>query len=249
MNELPPIVWTIAGSDNCSGAGIQADLKTYQMMGVHGCTVIAALTAQNTQQVTATQPVSAEMLNAQIDILKNDMPPRAVKIGMLGDADGVRALITQLKALNSYVVYDPVMVASAGAALLGDDVINLIKQELLPLVSLLTPNIAEAEKLSGIKIRNDADLVVAAQNILKLGARAVIIKGWQSPSFVQDFYLSEDQQFFLTSPVRTTADARGTGCPCVGTFRIRCRSDGQGQSKPVCTQCTPDWSGNAYIEL
>lgn len=206
------IVWTIAGSDNCSGAGIQADLKTFEMIGVHGCTVIAALTAQNTQEVFATQSVSADMLNAQIESLKHDMPPRAIKIGMLGDAASVRALIVQLKTLNSYVVYDPVMIASTGGNLLSDEVIDLVKNELLSCVNLLTPNLAEAEKLSGINIQTEQDLKSAADKIIALGTKSVVIKGWQHGGHALDYYHSTDHSFFLTSPLRQNADARGTGC-------------------------------------
>lgn len=207
-----PIVWTIAGSDNCSGAGIQADLKTFEMIGVHGCTVIAALTAQNTQRVYQTQSVSAEMLNAQIESLKADMPPRAIKIGMLGDAASVRALIAQLKTLDSYVVYDPVMVASTGSHLLSDEVIDLVKHELLPCVNLLTPNLVEAEKLSGINIQTEQDLKTATQKIISFGVKSVVIKGWQHNGHAMDYYQNADRSFFLISPLRAGLDARGTGC-------------------------------------
>jgi len=211
--EQRPIVWTIAGSDSCGGAGIQADLKTFAAMGVHGCTVIAALTAQNTGAVTAVESVSAQMLEAQINALKSDMPPRAIKIGMLGNADSVRALAENLKNLNSYVVCDPVMIASSGRALIGDDVVALMKEHLLPLTNLLTPNVREAEALSGVKIANDKDVVKAAMLICLLGTRAVIIKGWNNGNgFVQDFYQSAAQSFWLTSPRRRNTDARGTGC-------------------------------------
>ncbi|HRJ12760.1 MAG TPA: bifunctional hydroxymethylpyrimidine kinase/phosphomethylpyrimidine kinase, partial [Alphaproteobacteria bacterium] len=126
MSALP-VVWTIAGSDNCSGAGIQADLKTFEMMGVHGCTVIAALTAQNTLKLFQVQPVSAKILTAQIEALRTDMPPRAIKIGMLGDVDSIHALVAELNTIQAYVVYDPVMIASTGGTLLSDKVMDFVK--------------------------------------------------------------------------------------------------------------------------
>jgi hydroxymethylpyrimidine kinase/phosphomethylpyrimidine kinase/thiamine-phosphate diphosphorylase len=211
---MKPIVWTIAGSDNSGGAGIQADLKIFEMMGVHGCTIITALTAQNSHQVLKTESVSADMLAAQIDILKTDMPPGSIKIGMLGDAASVKTLIQKLKELQTYTVYDPVMIASAGASLMQNEVFDLIKSELLPLINLLTPNLNEAEKLSGLKIKSDADMVRAAEIIMSLGPKAIIIKGWHSgDGFVQDFYQDKNQKFWLTSPAREKiSDARGTGC-------------------------------------
>jgi len=209
----PPVVWTIAGSDSCSGAGIQADLKTFTAMGVHGCTVITALTAQNTFAVKSIESVSASMLQAQIDALCEDMPPRAVKIGMLGNAESIKALAKSLTELKTYVICDPVMIASSGRALIGKDVIGLMKEYLLPLVDLLTPNISEAEVLTNRKITTDAEVMGAAKDILAMGVKAVVIKGYDSGNdYMQDFYQCAGQQFWMTSPRRTNADPRGTGC-------------------------------------
>jgi len=211
--EQPPVVWTIAGSDSCGGAGIQADLKTFTAMGVHGCTVISALTAQNTFAVEKIESVSADMLLAQMNALQADMPPRAVKIGMLGDAESVKVLAAKLAELKTYVVCDPVMIASSGRALIGEDVVALMKEYLLPQTDLLTPNVREAEVLIDQRITNDNDVISAAKDILALGAKAVVIKGWNSGNgFVQDYYHGATQQFWLTSPQRKNADARGTGC-------------------------------------
>lgn len=208
-----PIVWTIAGSDSCGGGGIQADLKTLTALGAHACTVIASITAQNSEAVRAILPTASGMVAAQIVALKDDMPPRAVKLGMLGDAAGIEALVEILKELDNYVVYDPVLISSSGTKLLDFDARNAAKEKLLPDVDLLTPNIHEAEFLSGLKIKSDEDVEKAAGALLALGPSAVIIKGWSSgQDFAQDFYSNGTEKFWLASPKRAGATSRGTGC-------------------------------------
>jgi len=208
----PLVVWTIAGSDPCGGAGIQADLKTFAALGVHGCSAITSLTAQNSFAVRATESVSPAMLEAQLAALLEDLPPRAIKIGMLGDIEGIKIIGKYIEKSNTYTVFDPVMIASTGTSLIGADIIPAMKQFLFPHVDLLTPNIAEAETLLGKKISDDMDIEQAATAILKFGVKAVIIKGSVRDGFAQDFYCSKDQSFWITSPARTGKDSRGTGC-------------------------------------
>lgn len=208
-----PVVWTIAGSDPCGGAGIQADLKTFMSMGVHGCSVIAALTAQNSCSVEALESVSVPMLTAQIKTLADDMPPGAIKIGMLGNAESVKALVECLQSLTAYVVCDPVMVSSTGRPLITPDVIDLMKKILFPRVDLLTPNLAEAEAIVSKKIINDEDVEKAASSIRAFGVKAVVIKGWiGNCHYAQDYYDDGIQRFWVTSPMRQGQSARGTGC-------------------------------------
>jgi hydroxymethylpyrimidine kinase/phosphomethylpyrimidine kinase/thiamine-phosphate diphosphorylase len=208
-----PIVWGIAGSDSCAGAGLQADLKTLTALGAHGCTIVTSVTAQNSAAVRGIESVSPEMLSAQIEALREDMPPQAIKIGMLGDAAGVRVLAEALGKIGVYTVYDPVMLSSSGAPLLGSDTLAAMREVLLPRVDLLTPNLAEAEALTGLTIRSDADVEQAATALLKSGAKSVFIKGWDAgKGFVQDFYRRGATSFWLTLPKHSGAVPRGTGC-------------------------------------
>jgi len=208
-----PIVWTIAGSDNSGGAGIQADLKTFLSLGVQGCSVITSLTAQNSVSVSIAEPVSHDMLKAQLETLKDDMLPSAIKIGLLGDAQGVEIVTSYLCLLNTYVVYDPVMISSTGQDLLNKNIIPLLKDKLFPHIHLLTPNQTETEILVGRKFSTDHDIEAAALDILSWGVKSVVIKGWNTnQGYVQDYYNDGRQQFWLTSPARQKEDARGTGC-------------------------------------
>lgn len=211
--DKSPIVWTIAGSDCAAGAGLQTDLKTITALGAHACTVVTSITAQNTASVAGYETVSPAMLKAQLDALSADLPPQAIKIGMLGDAEGVRSVADKLASLKVYTVYDPVMISTSGARLLSDDSLATMREKLLPQVDLLTPNIAEAEALTGIKIRSDEDVEKAAAAILKLGVKAVFIKGWDlGDGYVQDYFRNSEYSFWLTLPKYTGEVSRGTGC-------------------------------------
>jgi hydroxymethylpyrimidine kinase/phosphomethylpyrimidine kinase/thiamine-phosphate diphosphorylase len=208
-----PVVWSIAGSDSCAGAGLQADLKTLTALGAHGCTIVTSVTAQNSAAVRGVESVSPEMLSAQIEALREDMPPQAIKIGMLGDAAGVRVLAEALAKIGVYAVYDPVMLSSSGTALLDSNTVAAMREFLLPRVDLLTPNLAEAEALAGFPLRSDTDVERAADALLKLGVKAVIIKGWHSGNgYMQDFYTDGSEKFWLTLPKRAGEVPRGTGC-------------------------------------
>lgn len=212
-----PIAWTIAGSDPGGGAGIQADLKTMNALGSHGCSVITALTAQNTQQVFSYEPVSTTMLRAQLDALRDDLPPRALKLGMLGNRDVVETVSQALIDLDAFVVYDPVMLATSGDSLMAEDTLTVLRSKLLPQVDLLTPNRLEAERLTG-KVIDSADAMeAAAWDILSFGVQSVLIKGGHSPSgeqspFCQDFWTDGKQKLWFTSPRLSNRNTHGTGC-------------------------------------
>lgn len=161
----PKIVLTIAGSDSSGGAGIQADLKTIAAHGCYGASVITALTAQNTRGVTAVHTPPAEFLAKQIQSVLTDFAPQAIKIGMLPNASCVRAVASELRGFPCPIVLDPVMVATSGSVLAENDAVAAMRQELFPLAALITPNIPEAERLSGIAIQKEEDMEYAAKRI------------------------------------------------------------------------------------
>src|SRR5688500_18401010 len=174
---------TIAGSDSSGGAGIQADLKTFAAHGVYGLSAITAVTAQNTLGVTAIETLSADLVTAQIEAVVSDLGADAVKTGMLASAAIVEAVAAAVEDLEiPLLVVDPVMIAKSGDRLLDDEAVGAMKSELLRRAFLVTPNIPEAETLSGLRIETDDDRREAARRIIALGATSVIIKGGHFPS-------------------------------------------------------------------
>ncbi|MCK5573897.1 MAG: bifunctional hydroxymethylpyrimidine kinase/phosphomethylpyrimidine kinase [Bacteroidetes bacterium] len=169
---------TIAGSDSGGGAGIQADLKTFSALGCYGMSVITALTAQNTMRVSAIYEVPASFVAAQIDAVLGDIGADAVKIGMLQTAEVVRTVAERLRAHDvKRVVLDPVMVAKSGDKLLQDDAVDALRDELLPLAEIVTPNLSEASVLTGATVSTREEMEGAAHEVLTLGARSALIKG------------------------------------------------------------------------
>lgn len=208
-----PIIWSIAGSDSSGGAGLQADIRTIAALGGHACTIVTSVTAQNSDAVKSFASVESAMLRSQLDALRDDMPPDAIKIGMLGNADSVQVLADTLGTMDAYTVYDPVMKSSSGTMLLDDDTLRVMRERLLPNIDLLTPNLSEAESLAGISIRSDSDVEQMASLILQMGVKAVLIKSWDAGAgFHQDYFASESQKFWLTLPQSSRAIPRGTGC-------------------------------------
>jgi hydroxymethylpyrimidine/phosphomethylpyrimidine kinase len=212
---MTPIAVTIAGSDSSAGAGIQADLKTFAALGVYGASVIAALTAQNTQRVSAIHDVPAEFVTAQIDAVFSDLAVGAVKIGMLARAPVVAAVAAGLdrwKAAN--VVLDPVMVATSGDRLLAPDAIDVLKRELIPRARVVTPNLPEAAALLDEGIAADEDAMRGqAERILALGARAVLLKGGHGEGAESvDFLFDGDALTGFRAPRIATRNTHGTGC-------------------------------------
>jgi hydroxymethylpyrimidine/phosphomethylpyrimidine kinase len=208
------VALTIAGSDSGAGAGIQADLKTFAAHGVYGTSAITAVTAQNTVGVTMFEAVSADLVTAQIEAVVSDIGAHAVKTGMLANAAIVEAVAAAVRDLDiPLLVVDPVMVAKSGDRLLDDEALGAVKTRLLRAAFLVTPNIPEAEVLSGIAIATDADRREAARRILALGAPAVIIKGGHAPSdnIVDLLY---DGETFTEFPLERVPGrhTHGTGC-------------------------------------
>jgi hydroxymethylpyrimidine kinase / phosphomethylpyrimidine kinase / thiamine-phosphate diphosphorylase len=214
-----PIVWTIAGSDSGGGAGIQADLKTINQLGAHGASVVTALTAQNTRSVRMIEAASPKIIAAQLDALGEDLPPRAIKLGMLYSADAVRAIAGRLENQNAFVVCDPVMVATSGDALALPEMKKALIKEIIPRCNLLTPNLEEAHALLKIdppkelSSSHDLDIEKLAEQLLQLGCQSVLIKGGSLRSeFCQDFWTNGRAKAWLTSPCLPTRNTHGTGC-------------------------------------
>lgn len=207
------IALTIAGSDTCGGAGIQLDLKVFQSLGVHGTSVVTALTAQNTRGVERVHHVPPGFVAAQIDALAHDLPIAAAKTGMLARAPIVEAVAERVHRRRiPNLVVDPVILAKDGTRLLNTRGMCVLKKRLLPLALAVTPNVPEAEVLSGITIQDAASLQEAAQRIAELGVQAVIIKGGHLPGEPEDtlFFQGEFHRF----PGRRIVGApvHGTGC-------------------------------------
>lgn len=204
---------TIAGSDSCGGAGIQADIKTMTLHGVYAMSAITALTAQNTTGVIGISEVSPEFLGQQLDCVFKDIPPDAVKIGMVSSGGLIEMIADKLKEYNAKnIVVDPVMVASSGAKLISEDAISALKEKLFPLALILTPNIPEAEVLSGIKIKSDEDMIEAARIISDNYHCAVLCKGGHHKNMANDLlYENGAYRWFKGQPINNP-NTHGTGC-------------------------------------
>lgn len=209
-----PSVLSIAGSDSGGGAGVQADLKTFAAHGVHGTSVITALTAQNTRGVRAIHVPDAGFLTAQLDAVFEDFDVAAVKLGMLADARVIYAVADALVRYRpAHVVLDPVMIATSGARLLEADALEALRVRLVPLASLVTPNLPEAEQLLGERVHSSADADAALTRLLTQGAKAVLLKGghieFEDAVVDRLGYGSERVAFRHT---RLPGLAHGTGC-------------------------------------
>ena len=205
---------TIAGSDSGGGAGIQADLKTFAAHKVFGTSAITAVTAQNTLGVTMWRAVATDLVTAQIEAVAGDIGADAVKIGMLASAAVVEAVAAAIAELDlPHVVVDPVMVAKGGDRLLEEEAVAAIRIELLPRAHIVTPNVPEAEVLSGVTIRSIDDMRAAGERILELGPRVVLVKGGHldGPESV-DVACTAHGTFELRGPRIATRHTHGTGC-------------------------------------
>ncbi|HSR88232.1 MAG TPA: bifunctional hydroxymethylpyrimidine kinase/phosphomethylpyrimidine kinase [Pontiella sp.] len=208
-----PIAWTIAGSDAGGGAGIQADLKVMNAFAVHGCTVITALTAQNTLGVHSVEPVSGSMLHAQLEALACDLPPVAIKTGMLGSAAACRALAGFLSGHQAPcppLICDPVLKSTSGADLLDPAALDLLIGGIFPHAAVLTPNLPEVRQIIGEDAVQAED---AAARILETGAQSVLIKGGHADgNECSDYWTDGAQSMWLSSPRIETRASHGTGC-------------------------------------
>ena len=204
---------SIAGSDSCGGAGIQADLKTMTMNGVYAMTAVTALTAQNTTGVRAIQEATPEFLGQQIDAVFEDIFPDAVKIGMVTASELIRVIAKKLRDYEAkHIVVDPVMVATSGSVLLKTDAVETLEKELLPLAEVVTPNIPEAEVLSGICIRSSEDMVRAAEIISREYGCAVLCKGGHRLNDANDLLYRDGGFCWFMGRRIDNPNTHGTGC-------------------------------------
>lgn len=205
---------TIAGSDSVGGAGIQADLKTFSALGVYSASVITAVTAQSTRGVTAVEDISPGVVAAQIDSVFSDLAVGAVKIGMVSRQETIAAIASGLERHGQMAVVDPVMVATSGDVLLRPDAIATLKEEVLPLALIVTPNLPEAALMTGRSVaENEIEMARQADLLLKLGARAVLMKGGHaSGDEAVDILFNGDTPLRLSRPRVETRNDHGTGC-------------------------------------
>ena len=205
---------TIAGSDSGGGAGIQADLKTFSALGVYGASAITAITAQNTQRVTAVEILSPTLVAAQIAAVLDDIRIDAIKIGMLGRADVIESVAKALLGSSAPVVLDPVRVAKSGDALLQDDAVAALLRHLLPRAELVTPNLPEAARLLAVPLAQTlGDAQAQGQALIAAGARAVLMKGGHAAgSICTDLLITRDDVLVFNAPRLATQNTHGTGC-------------------------------------
>ncbi|PPI88330.1 bifunctional hydroxymethylpyrimidine kinase/phosphomethylpyrimidine kinase (plasmid) [Candidatus Pantoea edessiphila] len=208
-------VLSIAGSDPSGGAGIQADLKTFSALGVYGTTVITTLTAQNTYGVQSIYPISASCVDAQLESIFNDIHIHSIKIGLLSKANIVEIIIKKIiKYQIPWIVLDTVMIAKNGYKLVDKKALNIIKEKLIPLVSIITPNLIEAALLlDGIPAKNEEQIINQGKKLLSLGCKVVIIKGGHllGPSS-PDWFITQNQEIRISSNRVNTKNTHGTGC-------------------------------------
>jgi hydroxymethylpyrimidine/phosphomethylpyrimidine kinase len=212
---MTPIALTIAGSDSSGGAGIQADLKTFAALGVYGASVITALTAQNTSGVSGIHQVPAEFVTAQIDAVFSDLAVGAVKIGMVAQPASIDAIVAGLTRWSpKHVVLDPVMVATSGDRLLATEAVEALRTKLIPLASVITPNLPEAAALLDEPLAlSEAAVASQGKRLLAMGCRAVLIKGGHGQGAEStDYLIDANGTTVLAAPRIATKNTHGTGC-------------------------------------
>ncbi len=204
----------IAGSDSSGGAGIQADLKTVTSLGSYGMTAITAVTSQNTRGVKSIVPIDPKEIFNQIIFTSKDIKPDAIKIGMLHSSEVIKSIISSLNIIKvRKIILDPVMVAKGGAQLIDKKAINILREKLIKRVTLVTPNIPEAEILTKTKIISKEDMIFAAYRLMDLGAKNVLIKGGHLKSKkVEDIFLNKSDFKIFISSRHSTKNTHGTGC-------------------------------------
>jgi len=210
-----PIALTIAGSDSGGGAGVQADLKTFAALGVHGTSAITCITAQNPKRVTGIQPIRADMVRRQIEAVFDELPPAAVKTGMLYSAEIIRAVADFFeRGKRPPLIVDPVMVSTSGAVLLKPSAIRVLQERLLPLAALITPNLDEAEILTSRKLRNLEDMRAAARELRERFGCAVLVKGGhlRAPHAATDVFFNGHKSRLLVARRVRGVSTHGTGC-------------------------------------
>jgi len=204
----------IAGSDSSGGAGIQADIRTATCLGIYSMTAITAVTIQNTKGVESVVPIPSNEIYNQIVFTAKDIRPDAIKIGMLHSKKVINKVISALQKIKiKKIILDPVMVAKGGAKLISDQAIQLMKKKFLKEIMLITPNIPEAEILSGVKIKTKDDMIIAAEKLIKLGVPNVLIKGGHLRSEkVEDVFMNRKEIKIFSNKRLNTKNTHGTGC-------------------------------------
>lgn len=204
---------TIAGSDCSGGAGIQADIKTFSALGCYGMSVITSVVAENTARVISSMTVSAQVISDQLEAVFSDIPVDAVKIGMLPDSEAMRAVAAALARYKPRaVVCDPVMCSSSGTELMEVSARECFVREIMPLCTLLTPNIPEAQLLTRMEINSPADMAAAAQKLCVMGAKSVLVKGGHLSGAAQDILLHEGRLYEYSHERINSKSTHGTGC-------------------------------------
>ena len=203
---------TVAGSDSVGGAGLQADLKAFEAAGVHGCSVVTCVTSQNTKEVSSIFPIPTSEIVSQLKSVLEDVRLDAVKTGMLYSADIVKTVSAHLKGLDSPIVVDPVMAATTGSSLHRSGFVDAMITKLLPICTLVTPNLGEASRLSGFDVKDEKSAKKAGLEILELGPKAVLVKGGHLKGSDAADYLFHDGQVRKISSPRVMAEVHGTGC-------------------------------------
>jgi hydroxymethylpyrimidine/phosphomethylpyrimidine kinase len=213
MSPVPPVALTIAGCDPSGGAGIAADLKTFHQHGVYGCAVISLLTVQNTTSLTHVEVLPAALVAAQLDALLADIAPAAAKTGALGSAEIVEVVASRFAALHTPLIVDTVRIAKHDAVLLDDSARRAVLDRLLPVAALVTANTDEAAWLAERPVRDEAEAQAAAEQLVKLGARGVLIKGGHLPGAdATDLLLLGGELTRLSAPRLTARHTHGVGC-------------------------------------
>ena len=204
----------IAGSDSSGGAGIQADIKTVTALGSYAMTAITAVTIQNTTGIKSIVPIDPKEISNQIEFTSKDIRPDAIKIGMLHSTGVIKSVIRSLDLIKiNKIILDPVMVAKGGARLIDDKAVELLKNKLIKKVSIITPNIPEAEILTNTKIKTKEDMIFAASKLINLGAKNVFIKGGHLDSKeVHDIFVTKKEIMVIKNRRITTSNTHGTGC-------------------------------------
>ena len=228
----PPALLTVAGSDSGGGAGIQADLATFHAHGLHGSCAVTAITAQNTAEVSAIETLSVDLLRAQLDCVSEDLAIAATKTGMLASRAHVETLAAWQRAQHHPLVLDPVLIATSGASLGERSLADALLEHLVPLAELVTPNVPEAEALTGLDIATAADQLAAGRKLLDSGCRAVLIKGGHlAGDTVADVLVhAEGQQWFTHT--RRSGRYHGTGCVLSAAICAR-----RGRGEPLDQAC------------
>lgn len=208
------IACTIAGSDSGGGAGIQADLKTFQELRVFGTSVITALTAQNTKGVHGIYPATADFVKDQLNAVIDDFDLKAVKTGMLFNAEIVETIVSVLESKEIPLIVDPVMIAKGGASLLKEQATIALKEKLLPVATVCTPNIPEAEVLTGLTIKTEEEIELAGEYLLNLGMQCVVIKGGHlaGKHAIDTVFIRGEKPFKMKTERLKTIHTHGTGC-------------------------------------